>query len=139
MTPRYNYLTRIIGPSRVLYARLNGVHQPRHSRQNTDRVAKRIRNGELGGVVFDYRRATFSHDELQFSHLASRFAQAFTPRFPAAYIFGYAQTAHVMIMIRALNQRGAATQGFLNHRDAIDWACERAEENSNARRATACA
>ncbi len=133
MTSRYNYLTRIIGPSRVLYARLNGVHRPSHSRQNTDRVAARIRKGEIGGVVFDYRRASFSHDELQFSHLASSFALAFTPGFPAAYIFGYDQAAHVMIMIRALKQQGAATQGFLNHRDAIKWACARADRNASAR------
>lgn len=114
-------MTRVIDPGDILYLRPSGLDTPQMSRDNATRIADEVRAGGFRGLVVDYRAVRFAHNETQFDHLSGRTAYLFPDSLVTAHVYGPAQKAHAIMMVRAL-QAGAMLAGaFRDHRDAVHW------------------
>lgn len=118
---RFSYMTRVVDPGDVLYLRLSGIDTPQLSRDVAPEIAGQVRSGGFRGLVVDYRPVRFVHNEAQFDHLSGKIASLFPESLVTAYVYGPAQKAHAIMMIRALQAGGMLAGAFRDHHQALSW------------------
>lgn len=110
-----------------MFIRVSGLLTPAVARQANDVLCARITAGRIDGLALDCRRTRFAHDELQLSHLASRFASHVPPGFPAAFIPARAELGQIVTLTRAIETAGGVARLFSTPNEAIGWALGRTD------------
>lgn len=121
MRDKFQAVSRVLPPGDVLYLRLGGQNSPGASRERSQSLAHRLHRGGYRGLVIDFKRAVFLHNETQFDHLAGRLAHDLPAGLVSAFVYSEAQKAHTIMMIRSLQASGLLAGAFSNHHDAIGW------------------
>ena len=105
----------------IWYAAVGGDVTIDKSVRNLQRLAKRIEEERLSGLIVDYRAARLKLMAGEFAELAKRFSLYLPPYFQVAYLTNRRNAPQATLMIKLLIENGLSVRGFADWELMVKW------------------